>query len=96
MYLFSQLANCLKGVIILHICFVFTGPCFENNRRPIGSDNGPELDCDDDSGEFEPRQRNDMQHWCVHPMNGTEIPNTRRSRSMRLDCREIGKSAVYT
>lgn len=74
------------------IHFLFTGPCFENNRRPTGSDgSSPQLDCDDDSGQFEPRQDNDREHWCVFPMNGTEIPNTRRERSRRLDCREMSK-----
>ena len=72
------------------------GPCFENNRRPIGSNSGPQLECDDDSGDFEARQDDDREHWCVFPENGTEINNTRRSRSMRLNCREMGKCTIYT
>ena len=71
------------------------GPCFENNRRPTGSNTGPELECDDDSGYFEAQQYSDREHWCAFPENGTEIPNTRRSRSMRLNCREMGKQ-MYT
>lgn len=65
------------------------GPCFNNDRRAIGDAfSGPQLECDDDSGEFEVHQEDDRDHWCVFPMNGTEIPNTRRARSERLDCNE--------
>ena len=68
------------------------GPCFENNRRPVGSsDTVPQLECDDDNGYFEAEQENETYHWCVFPMNGTEIDNTRRPRSMRLDCDRMGK-----
>ena len=68
------------------------GPCFENDRRPMGSDNSaPQLECDDDSGNFEARQNNGTHHWCVYPMNGMEIPGTRRDRSMRLNCGRMGK-----
>ena len=75
-----------------NLCLLCTGPCFDNNRRPMGSDDSaPQLECDDDNGNFEARQRNDRQHWCVSPMNGMEIPGTRRNRSMRLDCIRMGK-----
>ena len=57
----------------------------------MGSDNSaPQLECDDDSGNFEARQNNDRQHWCVSPMSGMEIPGTRRDRSMRLNCDRMG------
>ena len=70
-----------------------SGPCFENNNRRIGAnESDPRLECDDDSGEFEPRQNDERDQWCVFPENGTEIPNTRRNRSMtRPDCARRGK-----
>lgn len=77
------------------------GPCFNNDRREIGSNNNSrQFQCDDDSGEFEPQQYNNRQHWCVFPRNGTEIPGTRRDRSNGLNCvkrgRVVNKHIIYT
>lgn len=84
--------NCIAFYHTYNLCLFCAGPCFENDRRPMGSDNSaPQLKCNNDSGNFEARQNNDRQQWCVSPMNGMEILGTRRNRSMRLDCNRMGK-----
>lgn len=78
--------------MIIKYRLLCAGPCFDNNGRPTGSDSSARrLECDDDSGNFEAQQNSDMEQWCVSPMNGTEIPGTRRDMSRSLDCNRMGK-----
>ena len=86
------IVTCTIVFIIHENRLLCTGPCFENNGRPTGSDSSaPQLECDDDSGNFEAQQNSDTEQWCVFPMNGMEIPRTRRDMSRSLDCNRMGK-----
>ena len=65
------------------------GPCFDDSTG---------LECDD-SGMFLPVQCSDDDCWCVDPINGTEIPDTRvnRRRARVLpDCFDLGRDILQS
>ena len=84
--------NCIHGMIIMLFNFSNAGPCIE--RRVTDT----QLRCNGE-GNFEPlqcRRMNDGTHTChcVHPRNGSMVPNTMRTgirrREHAPDCQARG------